>query len=573
MVHANQLKPLNSCCVCGKNYGSKWKTFDHINKSHGRSFKACKTCLEVFDTELELQAHFEVAHGNQSNKNLNSNSKNSNDTDAKKDVDQKEVLESDFEEEKNSASDTSNEEDLGNTENCTDLNFYSKINSELLQKKNKQPSENEFVEYEQKFFEENDFEQFNAPSSKRREKKNKKSKNSKIKREVEENPSHNTSKRTVYVNSNDPSLCEICLRTWPAKKHLWQHYIRCHKTEAATVCGICLKTNDNYLSLQKHLNENHPTLLHGQGFGSNFICRICGRYHNASSKLKLHMAIHENFDWGILQSDDSNNENKYKKEDQFNECVEDQSEVLNDDINYESLIEQVECSTDESDNESVVRNVNFNNTTIEIEENASSTEESENSSLSEDEDEENRDEISENKMNDFENGVMSNSVNEKKLLKSYSNEKVITTYGSEDNLMNNYVNENNINDYEVEVHIKEEIKVEDLSSEEDEAGEFSNTEVSCSEDESAPVKGVNVYSEEEMSPVSAVTLMNEQLSSTNTNDSNTFVCKAEELDSAIRSISYEQVEVVEADLNSEYYEIPVQNLNQHEIQSAVDSIL
>lgn len=92
-----------------------------------------------------------------------------------------------------------------------------------------------------------------------------------------QSPLQNSSKRTVYVNSNDPSLCEICLKTWPAKKHLWQHYIRCHKTVAATVCGICLKANESYESLQKHLKENHPTLLHGQGFGSNFICRICGR--------------------------------------------------------------------------------------------------------------------------------------------------------------------------------------------------------------------------------------------------------------------------------------------------------
>lgn len=100
--------------------------------------------------------------------------------------------------------------------------------------------------------------------------------------------------------SNDPSLCEICHKTWPAKKHLWQHYIRCHKSVAATVCGICLKTNGDYTELQQHLRETHPNLLHGQGFGSNFICRICGRYHNARSKLRLHMAIHEHFDWSIF---------------------------------------------------------------------------------------------------------------------------------------------------------------------------------------------------------------------------------------------------------------------------------
>lgn len=102
-------------------------------------------------------------------------------------------------------------------------------------------------------------------------------------------------KRTVYENSDAPSMCEICLKTWPAKKHLWQHYIRCHKLEAATICGICLKTHTNYSDLRTHLHQKHPTLLHGRGFSSNFICKICGRYHNASSKLKLHMLIHVNY--------------------------------------------------------------------------------------------------------------------------------------------------------------------------------------------------------------------------------------------------------------------------------------
>lgn len=67
LVHGDQLSPLTSCTVCGKNYGSKWKTFDHLNKSHGRIFKACKACLEVFETEQELQKHFEVVHLNSKN--------------------------------------------------------------------------------------------------------------------------------------------------------------------------------------------------------------------------------------------------------------------------------------------------------------------------------------------------------------------------------------------------------------------------------------------------------------------------------------------------------------------------
>lgn len=67
LVHGDQLSPLTSCTVCGKNYGSKWKTYDHLNKSHGRIFKACKACLEVFETEQDLQKHFEVDHLNAKN--------------------------------------------------------------------------------------------------------------------------------------------------------------------------------------------------------------------------------------------------------------------------------------------------------------------------------------------------------------------------------------------------------------------------------------------------------------------------------------------------------------------------
>lgn len=62
----DQLTPLTSCPVCGKNYGSKWKTYDHLNKSHGRIFRACKTCLEVFNNDAQLQAHSDVTgHGGQ----------------------------------------------------------------------------------------------------------------------------------------------------------------------------------------------------------------------------------------------------------------------------------------------------------------------------------------------------------------------------------------------------------------------------------------------------------------------------------------------------------------------------
>lgn len=179
----------------------------------------------------------------------------------------------------------------------------------------------------------------------------------------DEDPTQNSSKRTVYVNSNDPSLCEICLKVWPAKKHLWQHYIRCHKQTAATVCGICLKTNPSYSSLQTHLRETHPNLLHGCGFGSNFICKICGRYHNASSKLKLHMAIHVGFNENMLIANDSKLSKTVqnqidcpeikKDENNIDEQILDDLDVVKieikeeaDEINYENMIEEVEVYSD-----------------------------------------------------------------------------------------------------------------------------------------------------------------------------------------------------------------------------------
>ncbi|XP_017774537.1 PREDICTED: zinc finger protein 26-like [Nicrophorus vespilloides] len=320
LVHKDVLTPLTSCTVCGKNYGSKWKTFDHLNKSHGRIFKACKACLEVFDTDRDLEVHYESAHG-ASGKDKSTSAVATTAGAMKKDVMapttaiKKEV--DDSADDKSSYS----EESPYEPEEAVKISLLEKRltavpekNSHQQQQQKKKVSSATAVAAAKKVKIETDF----AP---------------------DQNGS-NSSKRTVYVNSNDPSFCEICHKTWPAKKHLWQHYIRCHKLVAATVCGICLKTNDNYEMLQAHLQDTHPTLLHGQGFGSNFICRICGRYHNARSKLKLHMAIHENFDWSLL-------DNSYLK---TNDTQEEDIEEEDDDINYESLIEQVECSS-ENDNE------------------------------------------------------------------------------------------------------------------------------------------------------------------------------------------------------------------------------
>ncbi|KAB0790868.1 hypothetical protein PPYR_14955 [Photinus pyralis] len=460
LVHKDELSPLTSCTVCGKNYGSKWKTYDHLNKSHGRIFKACKSCLEVFDDEQQLQKHFETIHVNAPTKTVVQASANS-----------AQVYDSDIDHgqeenyDKQSTSDGSNDAKTFNTSEEDDMvttNFpeLSLDRLSLLEKRlmgnKKSPDEEASIP--------GVFTSGNLQIKKKSDAKPKKLKPHSAKSETDQNPLQNSSKRMVYVNSNDPSLCEICLKMWPAKKHLWQHYIRCHKTVAATVCGICLKTNEDYKSLQAHLLENHPTLLHGQGFGSNFICRICGRYHNASSKLKLHMAIHESFDWTILD-DDSRKEkpNNGYPENGF-------AMVKSESINFESLIEQVECSSD-----------------------------SEANSTSDDSD------------------------------------------GDESTILHDML------------RVKEE-----YSSSESESND------SSSDTDSDLIKTTDDSSQFSRSSKSPPAASNGTLG---------LARRSDELDSAIRSISYEPVDEVREPLADDICDVHPQILNQHEIQSAVDSIL
>lgn len=99
--------------------------------------------------------------------------------------------------------------------------------------------------------------------------------------------------RKVYSNGSDsksPCYCQLCGKEWPALKHLWQHLIRNHQQEAAVTCGVCLNVCSDYHSLASHLSSQHPDNFCGDG--NNFTCRICGRYHNARSKLIQHATIH-----------------------------------------------------------------------------------------------------------------------------------------------------------------------------------------------------------------------------------------------------------------------------------------
>jgi uncharacterized C2H2 Zn-finger protein len=99
--------------------------------------------------------------------------------------------------------------------------------------------------------------------------------------------------RKVYSDGPDsksPCYCQLCGKEWPTLRGLWQHLIRNHRREAAVTCGVCLDVCCDYPSLASHLSSHHPHNFTGEG--NNFTCRICGRYHNARSKLIQHATIH-----------------------------------------------------------------------------------------------------------------------------------------------------------------------------------------------------------------------------------------------------------------------------------------
>ncbi|XP_045469140.1 zinc finger protein 729-like [Harmonia axyridis] len=515
LVHKNDLRPLTSCTVCGKNYGSKWKTYDHLNKSHGRIFKVCKTCLEVFNSEEELNLHCEEMHS-LNNQNISSIKQSTYVKQEAEEIDESESCKEEMEgvEEIDQPSD----ETFNNFTPDISAVKISMLEKRLMGKKIEKEDtcpkleENKTSEEQPKFL-----------SIKSKLATTKKSANSP--RYEYDVAQQSSSKRTVYVNSDVPSLCEICFKTWPAKKHLWQHYIRCHKSVAATVCGICLKTNVDYVTLQEHLKQNHPTLLHGQGFGSNFICRVCGRYHNASSKLKLHMAIHENFNWSILET--TNDGEKMLQRTEDNETY------------FESLIEQVECSSNEDeeteDEHKVEKEGNDDSSSSEIND-------SDSDSISED---------SNRNQNDTKQHYRNNSSE---------------NYGEGD-----MINKNNE---------CSQVTTEFQSTESD-----NSSSESCSSEDEDTVGGneerSNTTSSNEVLIVNGFTnsssnaiVVNSMGDSLPFDDSGLLGFKTEELDSAVKSISLECGTQVKEDSDIEYCELSMGTaLNDGEIESAVGSIL
>ncbi|CAH0383549.1 unnamed protein product [Bemisia tabaci] len=103
-------------------------------------------------------------------------------------------------------------------------------------------------------------------------------------------PPSRSSGRTVWASFDAETPCELCDKVWTGLKHYWQHLIRTHKEAAPFACGVCLKLCKDYEDLAHHLDEKHLGTFTSKG--NNFVCRVCGRYHNAQRKLQIHMATH-----------------------------------------------------------------------------------------------------------------------------------------------------------------------------------------------------------------------------------------------------------------------------------------
>lgn len=212
------------------------------------------------------------------------------------------------------------------------------------------------------------------------------------------------------------------------------------------------------------------------------------------------MAIHENFDWSILDPNKDGANSKQKN----NGFTENEQQEQQEDINYESLIEQVECSSDsdvdDSDNNQKQESTSDDDEESEIESVASE--------------------------NSLETQMLHNMLKETKKENVQQEKPTI------------------------------EVKVEYTSSDSEDT---SNSTGSYSDN--SEIKNENCSSEED-SPQNS-----------NTNDSTAYGRKPGELDSAIRSISYEQSGNVKDEDDEDYCEYQTQSLNENEIESAVDSIL
>lgn len=313
--HPSSIGKPNTCTICARKFPTKYKLEVHL-KVHGNEFFHCLTCFEVFRKEEDFNAHSEIHPPKKlSTPKIQEEGKDSN-------------AESDDEEggKKRSLSPgtQSSSKVIKLVHNCVCCKETFTTKSELSKHQLETHSslkcsiclayfESEDVLANHKItckpsegrvkrrsalnsliFNKSIERVLNADSDDELSATNRSSVNS-----VDDNSSSSkdlwtsgkyTSGRKVYENDNSFSPCEHCEKTWPMKRALWQHLIRSHRPEAATTCGVCLKSCGSYYDLDMHLVEEHPTNFEMDD--SNSTCRVCGRYHNARHKLQGHAAIH-----------------------------------------------------------------------------------------------------------------------------------------------------------------------------------------------------------------------------------------------------------------------------------------
>lgn len=373
------LKP-NTCQVCGKQYASKWKAFDHTKKCHGKVFRTCKQCLAVFTTDSDIRYHYEHIHnvpkdqlaGFEKRLDIRPDDFDNADVVVKEEPEDYEYENGHCDDEvydykrRRNTTDTydcdmcpeiflnrdtlsdhyrnvhnkdpqrmfkkikldhsSSKRKMRSRENfeckncgkqfCTKTLFWNHINvctrrntssredssrgfpTSILEahlknnnKIKKEPLESALNESNLNIPDFNLFEDINMQLSEQKPVPNLMPL-SQLRLLSSMKCSRKDSRKVYDESTNTECTCEVCGKQWPAKKHLWQHLIRFHRAEAAVTCGVCLKLCRTYEELADHLKASHESILGCEG--NNFTCKTCGRYHNARSKLLLHMSIHIN---------------------------------------------------------------------------------------------------------------------------------------------------------------------------------------------------------------------------------------------------------------------------------------
>lgn len=306
-VEANHKAALGrgfTCQICAKPCASKSKLMEHI-KYHGTNFLPCKICLKIFSSKEELDEHIENHPSDSGDDDqvddvdLDTNSIMDIIGASKDDVNLDESNEADGEKRKVDEDDdkpTKKSKLEVECSVCSEV-FYSKMSLRRHMKgaHNMKPVINRYsTDNKDSSVLDSSFEKCISEESERSTWETSADSNKSFLHQLGLMPEAEKAKlkpiRKVYVDDNSPSECELCGKVWPAKKHLWQHLIRFHKNDCGRFCGVCLKLCPDYACLSAHLVIEHPNNFDDDT--GNLTCRVCGKYHNAKSKLLTHSAVH-----------------------------------------------------------------------------------------------------------------------------------------------------------------------------------------------------------------------------------------------------------------------------------------